>query len=78
MIYDLDDVRFSKRIQEAWLAYLPFAMADLKDAFPDLKASEVPDEQFRLLPNGRGELFVKVRNKTLKLAVPQNEFLVLP
>lgn len=76
MIYDLDYVRISRRIYQTWLAYLPQAVSDLQRRFTDLKPSEIPDEQFRLLPNGSGEIFVIIRKKELKLSVPKGEFLI--
>ncbi len=76
MIYDLDNVRISPRIYQTWLAYLPQSVSDLQRRFKNLKPSEIPDEQFRLLPDGSGEIFVTIRKKELKLSVPKGEFVI--
>jgi hypothetical protein len=74
MIHDLDNVLISERIEASWLAYLQFAIADLQAKYPDLKSSEIPDEQLRELPNGNAEIFVIVRGSEIKMAVPRNEW----
>lgn len=76
MIYDLDNVSISPRIYQTWLAYIPQAVSDLQRQFSDLEPSEIPDEQFRLLTDGSGEIFVMIRGKELKLSVPKEEFVI--
>ena len=74
MIYDLNDILITPRIHSTWLSYLPNAVAQLQKKYPDLSSSEVPDEQFRVLPNGNGQIFVSIRNTELKLNAPKSEF----
>lgn len=73
-IHDLDDIYVSPRIIEAWLAHLESTSAHLMWKHPDLKPGEIPDEQFRELPSGAGEIFVKVRSTVIRMAVPAGEW----
>lgn len=73
-IHDLDAILISPRILVAWLEQLESTSAQLLWKHPDLKASEIPDEQFRELPAGAGEIFVKVRSTVIKMAVPASEW----
>lgn len=73
-IHDLDNVLISPRILASWLAHLESTSAQLMWKHPDLKASEIPDEQFRELPSGGGEIFVKVRSTVVRMAVPAGEW----
>lgn len=73
-IYDLDDILLSPRTHAAWLEYCPTAVADLIKKYPNLKGAEIADEQFRVLPNGNGQIFVKIRSVEIKMNVPENEW----
>jgi len=57
-----------------WITYIELAKVDILKKYPDIQAHEIPDEQFRTLPGGNGEIFVKIRGVELKMRVPKNEF----
>jgi len=58
----------------SWLTYIILAKVDILKKYPDIQAHEIPDEQFRTLPGGNGEIFVNIRGVELKMLVPKNEF----
>lgn len=70
----IDDILLSERIYQTWLSYAGIAVADIRKKYPDIRADEIPDEDFRELPNGDGELFVKVRDNEISLRVPSSEW----
>lgn len=74
MIHDLDRVLISPRIEAAWIAYLPIAVRDLQQIMPDVTPSEIPDEQLQEFTDGSAEIFVIIRGRRLKIAVPANEW----
>lgn len=71
----LEHIYISKRIYQAWAEFAPYALDRFaaKCKMP-LAAEEIPDERFRLLPDGSGEIFIKIRGDELKMAVPRDEF----
>lgn len=73
---DLNNILLSQRIHDTWLAYTQIAVDQLRGKYADLKASEIPDEQFRILPDGTGEVYVRVRESELVLRVPKDEYRV--
>ncbi|WP_448519602.1 hypothetical protein [Rhodoflexus sp.] len=74
MIIDLDNIVLSQRVYQSWLAQLAMSAASLSEKYPNLRTDEIPDEQFRLLPNGAGEVFVRIRTTEIKMAVPADEW----
>lgn len=74
MIIDLDDVLISKRIKDTWILMLDYNCNKLLELYPDLISSDIPNEMFRLKPNGDGELFIIVRKTRISLSVPKCEF----
>ena len=74
MIYDLDNISVSPRIEDTWISYLGFAVKELQNTFPDLTAREIPDEQFEEATDGTGKVFVTIRGKKLSLNVPKGEW----
>lgn len=74
VIHDLDNCLISPRINETWLGYLQTAILDLMKKYPDLQASEIPDERLRELEDGSAQIFVRIRTSEIKLSVPRNEW----
>lgn len=74
MTYDLDEVSISPRVFQTWLISASLGMAEIRKKHLNLSQGEIPDEQFRLLPAGTGEIFVTVRTTTIRLKVPKDEF----
>ena len=74
MIYDLDDVAVSQRIYDTWVLMAGENIKMILKKYPDLKEKEIPDEQFRVLPSGIGQIFIEIREKTISLNVPKNEY----
>lgn len=70
----IDDVKISNRIYASWLSYIPEAVRQIKDKYPDLQAYEIADEDFREMPDGSGQIFCKIRDVELKMNVPKNEW----
>ncbi len=77
MTYDLDKVLITPRIFQTWLLSASRGMAEIQKKHLDLSPSEIPDERFRVLPDGTGEIFVTVRTTTIRLKVPKDEFRIL-
>ena len=71
-IHDLDTIAISPRVRDTWAAYASLAATELLNA--GIKPSDIPDEQFRQLPDGSGELFIRIGEKEIKLAVPADEW----
>lgn len=78
MIVDLNKVLISPRIKEAWIGFVEQLVKELTQKYPDLKSNEIPIEQFRILSNGYGEIFIQVRNTTISMKVPPNEYQYQP
>lgn len=76
MTYDLDEVLISPRVFQTWLISASLGMAEIQKKHLNLSPGEIPDEQFRLLPDGTGEIFVTVRTTTIRLKVPKDEFIL--
>lgn len=76
MIYNLDKVRISPRVFQTWVITADSGMKGLRQKYPGLLASDVPDERFRLLPDGTGEIFVKVKAVSIRMRVPKDEFVI--
>ncbi len=74
MTYDLDEVLISPRIFQTWLLSASRGMVEIQKKYLDLSPGEIPDEKFRLLPDGNGEIFVTVRTTSIRLKVPKDEF----
>ncbi len=72
--YDLNLILLSQRSHQAWLEYCPFAVENLLEKYPNLSHNEIGDEQFRVLPNGQGQIFLKVRQYEVSQNVPQSEW----
>jgi hypothetical protein len=77
-IYDLDKIVISPRVYQAWAEYAPIAAQEIVKKAPGLKGFEVPDEKFRTLPDGSGEIFIEVAGCTLKMGVPAGEWAFIP
>lgn len=79
-IHDLDDVLLSQRTYDSWSAYAPIAVQDILKGFKDKKEiltpKDIPDEQFRELSDGTGEIFILIPriNKEIKMRVPKGEW----
>ena len=73
-IYNLDRVSITQRVHDAWLAYLPTAVAQLTKKYPDLTADEIPDEHFAVHADGKGEIFVKIRSSRIAMSVLKDEY----
>ena len=76
MTYDLDEVLISPRVFQTWLISAGTGMLEIHKKYRDLSPEEIPDEKFRLLPDGTGEIFVTVRTTTIRLKVPKDEFIL--
>jgi len=72
--YDLDNVLISQRIYSSWLIVAQETVGTLRKKYSDIKSTEIPDEQFRVLADKTGEIFIKVRNTEIKYHVPKNEY----
>lgn len=74
--YDLDRINISPRTYQAWLEYAPTAIAELQARFPGLTPQEIPDEQFRVKPDGSGtgQIFVAIRGVEISINVPAEEW----
>lgn len=70
MTYDLSSVLIAPYVYRQWMAYLSSTCALLAKKYPDLQPHEIPDEMFRCDgENTKGEIFVTVRDVTVKMAV---------
>lgn len=74
MILDIENVTLSHRVATSWDILAGTFAKELANIYPDLKPDEIPDEQFQVLPNGNGVIFIKVRDKRIEMAVPKSEF----
>lgn len=78
-VYNLDDLFISPRIYKTWVSMLPFWIAELKEEADKknirLTPDMIPDEQFRELSDGIGEIFVQIPSlKEISLRVPKGEW----
>lgn len=71
MTYNLSSILITPHIYRQWMAHLSSTCASLAKKYPDLQPHEIPDEMFRCDgENTKGEIFVTVRDVTVKMAVP--------
>ena len=73
---ELDEVLVSERITNTWIEMLASVCHSLTNLYPDLIASDIPDERFRIKENGDGELFITVRQTRIALGVPKCEYIL--
>lgn len=69
----------SPRIYESWLVYCPIAVRDIVaklKGIPFDPTQDIPEEQFRELPDGTGEIFININkiDKEIKMKVPKGEW----
>lgn len=76
-IYTLDQVEISPRVYHSWLGSIPLFIRELSEKYPDIGTEDIPDEKFRVLSSGIGQIFVKIKGRELKLNVPKNEYNLL-
>ena len=74
IVYDLDNIEISKRIYHTWMAMIDGELKRLISLCPGLTVGEIPDEQFRVKPDGTGQIFVLIRTHEISLNVPKSEY----
>ncbi len=74
MIHNIDNVYLTVRACQAWILFSEIEGICLQKTYPDLQPTEVPTEQFRVLPNGIGQIFVKVRDIEIKMNIPSEDW----
>lgn len=74
MIHDLNEIKISPRVYSRWMSMLRYNVSILMKKYPDLEAHEIPDEQFRELMFGRGQIFVTVRKTTIRMNVAASDW----
>lgn len=70
----LEDVNLSNRVLQSWIAYIPMAVQDLMDLYPDLDIDEVSEPAFRELETGAGEIYAYARDRRIVMKVPYEEW----
>jgi hypothetical protein len=77
-VCDLDCISISLEVYNAWKKYVVVKVVEWYEKsgrLKNIKVSQIPDEQFRLLENGDGEIFVMMPdNIEIKLLVPKGHW----
>jgi hypothetical protein len=77
-VYDLDRISISLEVYNMWKKHIIVKVVEWYEKSGRLKnieISQIPDEQFRLLENGDGEIFVRMPdNIEIKLLVPKGHW----
>lgn len=70
----LEDANLSDRVLQSWIAYIPMAVQDLMDLYPDITVDEVSEPAFRKLETGAGEIYAHARGRRIVMKVPYEEW----
>ena len=74
-IIDLDYVLITPFVYQQWSSYVGFQVKELLKKYPDLKASEIPDEKFRYnRVTKKAQIFVKVRGVVISMNIAPNDY----
>lgn len=77
-MYDLDRISISLEVYNAWKKHVVVKVVEWyekSDRLKGLNISNIPDEQFRLLENGDGEIFLMMPDKIeIVLHVPKGHW----
>lgn len=77
-VYDLDKISISFEVYNAWKKYVVVMVVEWYEKTGKLKGiniSDIPDEQFRLLENGDGEIFLLMPDEVeIVLHVPKGHW----
>lgn len=72
--YDLDNVLITPSAYERWMGHLQSSALELMEKYPDLSATEIPDEQLGIDESGKAFVFVDIRSTRIKMNVQPSEF----
>jgi hypothetical protein len=77
-VYDLDRISISLEVYNVWKKYVVVKVVEWYEKSGRLKGidiSQIPDEQFRELENGDGEIFLMMPDKVeIVLHVPKGHW----
>lgn len=73
-IYDLDSILISREAYDGWIRKITETMPKIMDTYPDLRKSEIPDEQFMVFPDGSAQIYVQIREKRVALTLTKNDY----
>ena len=70
----IDEIIITDVVQRAWEACIRDAIEKMKITHSDLSAHEVGDEDFRTLPDGRGMIFLQIREVLVEMEIPADQW----
>lgn len=72
--YDLDSILISREAYDGWIRKITETMPKIMDTYPDLRKSEIPDEQFMVFPDGSAQIYVQIRDLRVALTLKKTDY----
>lgn len=72
--YDLDEVLITSDVYDGWIRKIEKELPKIMDTYPDLRKSEIPDEQFMVFPDGSAQIYVQIRDLRVALTLTKKDY----